>query len=207
MRNFRKPLLDCCFSSQCSLLRDQNNFDQPLHVDCQSKKALSGVRSIYHNHYRIDVFNSFAKALRLTLSLNASGLGMRINGTSLSSSSVLLTMWCSEWRVSITMAKRIDCGSLSVARLLAIKRRVVSCPSSSITGEDSLTIMLLLIRCLWVPSATMTTDKSKYHFMRCNMRIHVIIPSHAEIVGGRCCSVNIRKTSKAKPSCANNFYM
>ena len=30
----------------------QNNFDQPLHVDCQSKKALSGVRSIYSTPHR-----------------------------------------------------------------------------------------------------------------------------------------------------------
>ncbi len=42
----------------------QNNFDQPLNVDCQAKNALSGVKSIYIvGGTGIDVFNSFAKAL------------------------------------------------------------------------------------------------------------------------------------------------
>ncbi len=188
MRNFHtfalivgtgKPLLDCCFSSQCFLLRDTRITStshctsivnqKPLFLESRASIALPT---------GIDVFNSFAKALRLTLSLNASGPGMRINGTSLCSSSVLLTTWCPEWRVFITITERIDCGGLSVARLLAIKRRVVSYPNSSITGEDSLTIKLPLTRCLWVPSAIMTTEKSKYQFMHCNLRIeHVIIPS------------------------------
>ncbi len=141
-----KPLLDCCFSSQCSLLRSTkinstSHWTSIVKLFMESRAPIAALT-------RIDVFTSFAKAFHLMISLTAYGPSMRTNGTSLSSSSVLLTTWCLEWRVSTTITKKIDCGGLSVARPDPIKRRVASCPNSSTSGMDLSTTKLPLTRFL-----------------------------------------------------------
>ncbi len=156
----------------------QNNFDQPLHVDCQSKKALSGVRSIYSTPHRDRRFQFLCQSI-----------------TSYSFSKCFWTGYENQWDQPLLFQCPTDhvmSGVKSVHnnhredRLWRFKcckapcHQTKSCELSKFINSwrGLITIKLPLTRCLWVPSAIMTTEKSKYKFMRCNLRIeHVIIPS------------------------------
>ncbi len=152
--------MDCCFSSQCSLLWTTRMTSTSHWLSLVNQKpqlflnsGLSIVMAL-----RIDVFSSFAKKLCQRSSLSASGLIIWMSWASLSSSSVLLTTWCLEWRVSMTILQR------RVWRFKCCKRRhyITSWPISSTFINPNLAIKLPVTRCLWVPSATMTTNEGKH---------------------------------------------
>ncbi len=174
-----KPFLDCCFSSQCSLLRAWGtritSISHWASIVNLKPLALSGVRSIY------SIGPTGRQCRRFQFLCQSI--------TSYAFSKCFWTGHENQWDQPLLFQCPTDYVMSGVKSIhnnhredrlwkfkcckSSNKKLWVNCLTLSITGEDSYTAPAT--RCLWVPSATMTI--TIYAF--CNLRTR-IIPSHRD---------------------------